>query len=196
MKQIKISNLLIILSILVQSCNEQEKKVDSFKTDNDYTLLTYGLPNMERQNSRNVIAEKWEIKFKSVAGCMVSEELVDSVKTINDRVDKNLEKKYGKYWNEKFEKEIDEEYEREKQITAILDKVDFIRKRDEQMGKEGNGLDYYMTPIKNSPTDYDVSVEGWSTIKNKDMWVSYYRMRVNCKTKKYKLLEDKIKTIE
>ena len=53
-----------------------------------------------------------------------------------------------------------------------------------------------MTPIKNSPTDYDVSVEGWSTINNKDVWVSYYRMRVNYKTRKYKLIEDKIKTIE
>lgn len=196
MKQLKISFLLIILSILVQSCNKQEKKVDTLKTESDYTILTYGLPNMERQNSRNIIAEKWKIKFKSVAGCMVSEQLLDSVKTINGRVDKNLEKKYGKNWNQKFEKEIDEEYERYKQITAILEKVDFIKKRDEQMGIEGNGLDYYMTPIKNSPADYDVSVEGWSTIDNKDVWVSYYRMRVNCKTKKYILLEDKIEKIE
>ncbi|SHF98423.1 hypothetical protein [Chryseobacterium sp. OV279] len=196
MRKIRMNYLLIVLTILIQSCNEQEKKVDALKTENDYTLLMYGLPDMERQNSRNIIAEKWAIKFKSVAGCVVSKELVDSVKTINDRVNKNIEKKYGKNWNAQFEKEIGEEYEKEKQITAILDKVDFIRKRDDQMDKEGNGLVYYMTPIENSTTDYKVSVEGWDTINDKDVWVSYYRMTANYKTKEYKLLEDKIEKIE
>ncbi|KFF21985.1 hypothetical protein [Chryseobacterium sp. JM1] len=196
MKLIKITYLLIILSILIQSCSEQGKKGNPLKTENDYTLLMYGLPNMEKQNSRNVIAEKWEIKFESVAGCVVTKELTDSVKTINDRVGKNIEKKYGKNWKTEFEKEIQEEYAREKQITAILDKVDFIKKKDEQMDKEGNGLVYYMTPIKNSTTDYHVSVEGWDTINDKDVWVSYYRMTANYKTKEYKLLEDKIQPRE
>ncbi len=196
MKQIKITSLLIILTILIQSCNEQGKKVDTSKTENEDTLLIYGLPNMERQNSRNVIAKKWGIKFKSVAGCIVTDELVDSVKTVNDRVNKSIEKKFGKNWNDKFEREIEEEYEKEKKLTTVLDKIDFIKKKGDQMSKEGNGLHYYMTPIENSMTDYNVSVEGWGIIDNKDVWVSYYRLTVNYKTKKYKLLDDKIETRE
>jgi hypothetical protein len=191
MRQIKIICTLIILTIFVVSCNGQQKKIEYSNTGDDFTLLTYGLPNMEIQNSRYIIARKWEIKFKSVAGCIVTEELVDSVNTINERVNKNIENKYGKNWNDKFEKEIAEEFEKEKVVTAILDKVDFIKKKNDQMELEGNGLQYYMTPIENT-TDYSVSVEGWGTIDNKDAWVSYYRMTVNYETKKYKLLSDKI----
>ncbi|RZJ64483.1 MAG: hypothetical protein EOO47_26970 [Flavobacterium sp.] len=178
MKPIKIIYLLVILTILIQSCNEQDKKVNIVKTENDYTILTYGLPNMERQNSSNVIVRKWGIKFKSVAGCVVTEALTDSVKTVNKTVNKNIQDKYGKNWSDKFEKEIDEEFEKEKLITAILDQVNFIKKKDDQMDLEGNGLHYYMIPIANS-TEYNVSVEGWGIIENKDAWVSYYRMTVD-----------------
>ena len=52
-----------------------------------------------------------------------------------------------------------------------------------------------MTPIDKS-TNYNVSVEGWGTIDKKDAWVSYFRMTVNYKTKKYKLLDDKIEKRE
>ena len=186
---------LIISTILIQACNEQDKKAVKIKTENEYALLTYGLPNMERQNSRNVVAKKWGIKFKPVAGCVVTKSLTDSVRTVNQRVNKNIEDKYGRNWSDKFEKEIDEEFEKENIITTTLDKVDFIKKKNDQMDLEGNGLHYYMTPIENS-TEYNVSVEGWGTVENKDTWVSYYRMTVNYKTKKYELIDDKIEKRE
>jgi hypothetical protein len=187
--------LLILLNNLLLSCNVQNNNADKGKLENGYTFLTYGLPDMERQNSRNIISKKWGINFKSVAGCMVSEELVDSIKLVNEKVDRNIELKFGKDWNTKFEKEIGEEFEKEKIVTQILDKVDFIKKKDDQMHLEGNGLHYYMTPIENS-TDYNVSVEGWGKIKDKDTWVSYYRMTVNYKTKNNKLLDDKMEAKE
>lgn len=158
-------------------------------------MLTYGLPDFERINSKNVIAKKWGIRFYPVAGCVVTEELEDSVKTYNDPIYKLIEKKYGTNWFEKFEKEVEEEFEKEKIVTNILDKVDFIKKKDDEMSLEGNGLHYYMTPVKKS-TDYNVSVEGWGLVDNKYVWLSYYRMIVNYKSKKVSLIDDKIEKRE
>jgi hypothetical protein len=195
MKHLKILFLFTVLTTLFQSCDEKNKSKTQKSKEKNYTLLTYGMPDFDRQNSRNVIAEKWGIKFFGVAGCMVTEKLLDSVKTVNKIVNKNIEDKFGKNWEDKFEKEVDAEFENEKKITAILDKVDFIKKKDDQMTLEGNGLHYYMKPIENSKT-YNVSVEGWGTIDNKDAWVSYYRMTVNYETKKFVLIDDKIEKRE
>ena len=96
MKKIKIIFELIALILLMQSCHGQEKEIDRLEVDKDFTLLTYGMPNFERTNSDNIIAKQWGIKFYSVAGCRVSKELIDSVETENERLNKNIEKKYGK----------------------------------------------------------------------------------------------------
>jgi hypothetical protein len=188
--------LLLFLLPLIHSCNGQNKTDRNDKgSDTTLTLLTYGLPNFEKQNSNNVIAKKWGIRFYAVAGCVVTEELEDSVKINNDKINKLIENKYGANWRDKFENEVDEEFKREKVVSAVLDKIDFIKKKDEQMNLEGNGLHYYMTPQGNIG-NYNVSAEGWGTIDKKDVWVSYYRLTVNYKTKKYKLLDDKIKKRE
>ena len=201
--------LIFLLMPFFHPCNGQSKSKGKFKkastrdiisskkqsADTTLILLTYGLPYFDRQNSENVICRKWGIRFYPVAGCVVTEDLVDSVKTNNEKINKLIERKYGTNWRDRFEKEVDEEFEKEKIVTQILDKVDFIKKKDDQMDLEGNGLHYNMTPIENS-SDYNVSVEGWGKIDNKDIWVSYYRMTVNYKTEKYKLLDSKIEKRE
>jgi hypothetical protein len=185
--QIYFSALLMIIFI---SCNEKTKK-DVKENKTDFTLLTYGLPNMERQNSNYIIAKKWGITFYPVAGCVVTEELQDSVNTINTIVNKNIENKYGKKWREKFEREVDAEFEKEKIVSEIIDNVSYIKKKDKEMELEGNGLHYSMAPKENAD-EYKVSVQGWGKINKKDEWVTYYKMNVNYKTKEVKLISDKI----
>lgn len=195
--------LLIVLSISTNSCNDRVKSV---KNDNDSvvakpitqtikeardTILTYGLPDFERHNSREVIAEKWKINFKAVAGCLVSQELIDSVKKHNEIVDRKLEIKYGKNWEVKFYQEVDIEFKKEQIITKLLDRIDYIKKKDGELDKEGNGLHYLMTPIDNSD-NYNVSVQGWGKWEGKYEWLKYFKLIVNYKSKKIKLISNKI----
>lgn len=156
-----------------------------------FRVLVYGLPDFERQNAQNVIAEKWGIEFYPVAGCTVSQELQDSVEQENKKVDPLIERKYGKDWYKRYDKEVNAEFEIEKKVSAQIDKLNYIRKKQTEMEKEGNGLHYIMSPVSNS-TKYNVSIEGWGKWKGEDEWLTYYKLVVDYKTKTVKLLSDKI----
>ena len=72
-----------------------------------FTIYTYGLRSWVQSNPQYTVAKKYGIVYKSVAGCIVSKELVDSVQKHNDEVYHQLEKKYGPGWKASFEKQID-----------------------------------------------------------------------------------------
>jgi hypothetical protein len=61
--------------------------------------------------------EKWKIEFYGVAGCIVDQELVDSVKRENAKVLPLIKAKYGRNWQKKFYAYVEAEYE----IEAIID---------------------------------------------------------------------------
>jgi hypothetical protein len=138
----------------------------------------YGLPNIERQNANANVAKKYGIEFYSVAGCIVPLELVDSVKTENKKVYTIIEKKYGKlFWN-RFEKEVDDEYAKHKKVKKLLSKQAYLQKLEQELSKENNGLNYFISPSTNEK-DYDVEVYGWGKYNNESAMVSFYRLTVN-----------------
>lgn len=61
-----------------------------------YWFLTYGLPNFHREEIEKTVNKKWKIKTVRVAGCEVTQELVDSVRSENEKTDLALQKRYGK----------------------------------------------------------------------------------------------------
>ncbi len=156
-----------------------------------YRLLTYGLPNFGMQNAEYVVAEKWGIEYYAVAGCVVSQELIDSVEKHNDAVEPLIKKKYGEDWYKKFQKEVEAEYEIEQKVIALLDQLDYIVKKKQELDKEGNGLDYTMSPVKKT-SKYEVSVSGWGILNGQPEWVSYYRLLVDHQKKTVQLLDDSI----
>jgi hypothetical protein len=180
---------------LLHACSDPAKGNDKVEggaaienADTTIRILTSGLPDFERENSRDVIAAKWGISFYSVAGCMVTAELMDSVDIHNDSTCKLIVQKYGDDWSTKFDQEVDAEYERQTIVKSILDTVDLIN----HSVARTSGLQYHMTPMDSS-ADYHVSVEGLGKIDEKGAWVSYYRMKVNYETKTCILFSDTIK---
>ncbi len=177
---------------VVQNSNHNTSGKNLEKPDTLFVLLTYGLPCVDdKANSQFIVEKKWGIRYSSVGGCEVTQEIIDSVKTNNDRVNRLIEKKYGQNWQEEIKKEIDKEYEKEKLITEILENIDFIKKKKEQMELKNFELDYYMAPIENT-NYYRVSVNGDCIIDKKVYWVSYYVLIVNYITKKYQIISEKV----
>lgn len=188
--------LLLFVIALFACCQGQhhqnsKSKDLNYDKDAEYALLTYGLPDFEKVNARIVVAKKWRINFKRVAGCVVTKELLDSINTHNDSVNTLIAKRYGKDWNVDFNKEVDSEYVKESEVSKIINDIEIIKKRDSLMAKEGNGLYYRMEPVKNTNT-YHVSVEGWGSVDSTFEMVSYFRLEVDYKTQTYKLLGDKV----
>jgi len=160
---------------------------------NQFTLLTYGLPDLYRQNARNVIAEKWGIRFYTAAGCTISEALRDSVKNHNNLANQNITAKYGENWSEKFKTEVDAEFDIQMEIIETLSRLDFIQKTNKELEQEGDALLYQMKPVAHSD-NYEVWIKGWGKTNKtgESVMMIYYKIKFDSKTKKYKVLSNKM----
>lgn len=96
--------------------------------DGYYRFLSYGFPNIEKDRLKNLISSKWKIKYERVAGCTVTQELMDSVRAENEKTDIALQKKYGKNWKEKYEKDIQEVLMKQVDIMDVLITNQMFRK--------------------------------------------------------------------
>lgn len=191
-----ISFLLIsyMLSIAIGCTTPKPHDTDGL-TDNDTTkpfrLLVYGgPPDLEWQSAVNVIAHKWGIQYYSVAGCVVTEKLVDSVDRHNKKVNERIVKKYGAGWKTAFDKEVSEEMARQKIASLLLDKEQRITTKRNELEKNGNGLQYLLWPT-NAHT-YQASIRGWGQLDGKDSYVSYFRYMVDIENKKAQLVSDSV----
>ena len=76
-------------------------------TEPKFRLLTSGFPPTEEYAAaRDSVSKKWGIDYVPVAGCIVSESLMDSLKTHNDSVGQLLRMRFGDDWNERFHNDI------------------------------------------------------------------------------------------
>ena len=115
---------LILIIILTFSCSESN--------ENPKRILTYGLPG-QYDEAMGIVGKKWGIEIYPVAGCMVSQNLIDSVKTENKRLWSNLDKINGSDSEKKFHSECEivsnrmyesrEIYTSEKTIKIKLDQI-------------------------------------------------------------------------
>jgi hypothetical protein len=173
-------------------CKSQTQKAD--KKLLPYTILVYGLPNFERQNAEGVIAKKYGIRFYAVAGCVVTRGLEDSVEKENKPAYTAIEKKYGKDFWKKFNREVDEEFVKEENVKEILGKQQYINSKQRELEKEGNGLSYIMNP-KGSGI-YDIIAYGWGKVKEENKLVIYYRLLVYTDDRSVKMINNKIESFE
>jgi hypothetical protein len=194
----KTSHIFIVFVLICSSCighKKHNKEVLKWDSHKKLEYWVYGLPGpMYRQVAEEVVANKWGFTYKRVAGCMVTQKLQDNVKLHNESVNLALTDKFGKNWEAREAKEEDAEFVTEAKVIALLDKLKKNQVKRNQLEKEGNGLDYDMQPLSNS-LQYNVSANGWGTIKGKDAWVSYYRYLVDLQNNTVKQLSDTVKKI-
>jgi hypothetical protein len=179
-----ISTICLLLLVMTGCSDETESEGQQLQ------LWTYGLPHFERQNAEYVVAKKWGFEFKAVAGCNVSNGLKRRADRHNKKAEAAIAKKYGSDWKEKFEKEVDLEFESQEKIIALIDSLDYIQKKQAELKKEGNGLHYFMTPADSAK--YNVSVNGWGKWNGENEWVTYYQLMVDPEAKDVRLISDKI----
>ncbi len=166
--------------------NAKTINIDSF------TILTYGMARFqELVDAEKIVAKKWEIHFKHVAGCVPAANLQDSVMKINKISYRNIEKKYGKNWKKKFDEEVKSELKVIRFVGGIVNNLYFIRKKREQL-ESRKGFLSFKTNRTDNPNEYLVSVDGLDIVNGKDTWFSFYRLTVNTKTK-IAILVSKIK---
>ena len=98
---------LLLISILFGIIGYNSSKKKTAKPDKKLTILTYGLPNFDREQAEMVVATLYGFKFKAAAGCLVSDAIVDSIAVENYITEGILAQKYGKEWKLGFYAKVD-----------------------------------------------------------------------------------------
>lgn len=76
-------------------------------TEPKFRWLTAGIPPSDEYiTARDSVTKKWGIDYVTVAGCIVSESLMDSINTHNDSVGKLLRMRFGDDWNDRFQSDV------------------------------------------------------------------------------------------
>ena len=111
-KYLKIS-LLFILLLFLNNCKKHNP--------NNFTLITSGyggtypglIANPAKGRASQIVASRWGINF-DWRGCVVNNESQWNDIKNNWEAENNIEEKYGDDWKEKFNEEVNIEYQLEK----------------------------------------------------------------------------------
>jgi hypothetical protein len=138
--------------------------------NSDPRLLVYGFPPQNDQQQHKT-ARSYGFTYYSIAGCVVNAPLVNGADAYNNVTNDYLEGKLGSGWKKKFRKDVDSLYRLESGLIALVSGLDFIKVKQQELRKEGNGLHYYPVYEKENGL-YRIDVNGYY----EDEFVSYYRV--------------------
>ncbi|MFN5982123.1 MAG: hypothetical protein ACK46Y_01860 [Fluviicola sp.] len=93
--------------------------------DSTFIIRQYGFADYgDYEKIRDSIGKIWNIRYRMVAGCVVTEEFEDSIRVLNNRTKKNLVLKHGEDWEKRFFSEVDAandklEFENENKLNFL-----------------------------------------------------------------------------
>lgn len=105
----------VIFSVLcfffLSSCTNEihQDKLSNVKNEDSlaFRLLRTGIPpTPEYEQALALVSQKWGIEYFWVAGCIVADNLSDSIEKCNQKVEKRIQEKYGKDWHFQFHEEV------------------------------------------------------------------------------------------
>jgi hypothetical protein len=92
-----------LLAIVIASC-QYKKEPSKTKSTSELKWLLTGLP--DELIAENIIAKIYGFQFFSFGGCVVSNQLRDSINKENKKLYLILSKKYSKSWKINFDKRV------------------------------------------------------------------------------------------
>ena len=187
--------ILILFTLILVCCN---KKSNPIKKDvvEDPTLkiLTYGLPDFNRSRASNTVAKKYGFTYYAVAGCLVTQELLDSVEKENNITFKLLEQKLGHDWEIRFEKEVDTMQQVQSEIETLVRKEKYIIDKEKELEKEDKGL-YFQIDLTDTEKIFDVKAYEWRNINGESEMVVYFTIVLNLNSKKVTKISEVIEKL-
>lgn len=155
--------------------------------DTTYRILTYGLPQIDRQNAIWVVGQKWGIEHYAVAGCVVRQELADSVDSENSRVLEAIAQRFGSDWEERFNADVEREVERARTVVVKIRELPYIQAKERELRTKGNGLHYQVFPEADGDT---VIVRGYAPWNGSTAYLQLYVFNVDAVSGAVQLVSD------
>ncbi|WP_342644741.1 hypothetical protein [Mucilaginibacter sp. CSA2-8R] len=158
--------------------------------------LSYGLPkDMRTQNVQSVLSKKWGLTDKSVAGCVVTKSLTDSVTRHNRKVDDAMDARFGNNWRKQYKQDYNHELVVQNKAIALLNQEPLIIKKRNQLKKEHTDIQIFLDPTP-KPAVYNAMVSCYESQSENPRYVQVYQYEVNVDKPAVRLLNDPFKPLQ
>ena len=183
-KVLRIELLAILLAIGVNSHAQSEPAPK-------YELLIAGMSDPYYFWARKIVGEDWNISYTSVSGCMINEELYDSVIKRNEETYKLISDQYGPEWKVEYNSEIDSVLDVHNLIRSLVRSEPEVRRRDSLLALKGNLIRIYPTPTKDENV-YKMSLTGWGKWNDSIIELVYFEVEVLLKERDVVIVNSEI----
>ena len=118
--------LILLATILLSSCNATQEQAQPHKIANEsggkfsFAYYTYGLPEPYYQRAEEAIFGRYGVSIQRVAGCEVSDSIINTVKAHNDSLFIALRKKYNGLTEDQLLQEMQQYVTTTKTIEATI----------------------------------------------------------------------------
>lgn len=123
--------VLVIVSI-VASCKQDESLHDSvpYQSNDTVVFLDYGMiPPPFYDNAKEIIGHQYNVQYVRVAGCIVSQRLMDSVQEFEKKSIEKLARRKPPLAIDSLNKYIEKEYHYLQFIDSVLTKSNMIKNK-------------------------------------------------------------------
>lgn len=189
-----ISTLLVVL--LLTTITPLPGQPDS--QNQTVTILEYGFPRTnDYRNAQATVGERWGIEFRSVAGCMVTQEVIDSVALQNEQSNTFIIEKFGPDWREEFNEEVEEELVVQQEVRELIDSQDYIISLDSTLRAKRQAL-IYLLKAEDSDKVYSAIIFGSGEWTDKPVFFQYYLLQIDLMARTVEIENDVVElfTIE
>ncbi len=126
--------------------------------DTTLKMLTYGLPDVEWLDAAIIVSKNYGFTYYSVAGCIVSQKLIDSIGIENKKTRTILEIRNGMDWQTKFDREVKDMRILLTRANNVLKKSKYFKIINKYFDANELGLCYSTFPTSKSNQIFEVEI--------------------------------------
>lgn len=141
-------------------------------------IYTYGLADFGAERSRARVARRWGFSYRSIAGCIVSQELLDTADRHNGAVEAALAQKHGADWEARFETEVADAMWLDSVISAAALRNPTLADAQKHLDAEGKGL-MFEPGERRADGRYDVYAYAYEPWEGEPAYVTHYTLAVD-----------------
>lgn len=188
-------NFRIILAVLfVAACHVKKPDAPQHRIALDtprpkLEFYSYGLANFDGDRARFRMARAWGFSYRSIAGCEVSRELIDSATRHNLVIEAALLRMHGAGWKARFEKEVEEAIVLDKALQRVAPKAAAIADAQKTLNSQGKGLLFEPTGVR-AGNGFEVVAYTYDTWLGKPAYVTQYTMMIDTVASRADVISD------
>lgn len=175
--------LLAAFVISLASCRAQSRDTPTANTDSTASILleiyTYGLPDFDGERARLRVAKRWGFTYRAIAGCVVTQELLDSADQHNQLVETAIAKRHGPDWKVRFEDEASAARHMDTLTRGIVFDNPVMRAASASLDSQGKGLLIEPTGIGRDGRTVDALAYTYDEWQGRRAYVALYELRVD-----------------